>query len=388
MRRILARLEELWAESIDPADDLVYRTLLDALASGRDSATGGPTRTRGVFQKGQRMASLLASARFSFGRSAVVNVPRNAVYVNVGQYTPVVPQCLAWLDKRRDVKPVFMLHDVIPLENPECVSRTDLRAHRNIVRSIARYGAGLIVTTAHARETVSKALAGEGRPTIRTLSISLPLAEAFDLAPQPEPLLESIPYFVVCGAIEPRKNHLFLLKVWQTLCQSLESAPHLVIVGSPWWRGRSILDQISSCAATRGKIHHAAGLSTAALKPLVAGSLGLLTPSLTEGFGLPIVEALHLGTPVVASDIPAHREVVGDRGVLVDPNDVEAWRSAICALIFDPGRRPTARPATEAGRERFELSPRSASFSKRCERNFHAGRPASRFAGRNAWSAC
>ena len=212
------------------------------------------------------------------------------------------------------------------------------------------------MTTAHARETVSKALAGEGRPTIRTLSISLPLAEAFDLAPQPEPLLESIPYFVVCGAIEPRKNHLFLLKVWQTLCQSLESAPHLVIVGSPWWRGRSILDQISSCAATRGKIHHAAGLSTAALKPLVAGSLGLLTPSLTEGFGLPIVEALHLGTPVVASDIPAHREVVGDRGVLVDPNDVEAWRSAICALIFDPGRRPTARPATEAGRERFENS--------------------------------
>ena len=300
------------------------------------------------------MTSLLASTGFSFGRSAIAGVPQNAVYVNVGQYTPAIPQFLTWLDKRRDVKPVFMLHDVIPLERPECVSRTEARFHKTMVRSIARYAAGLIVTTAHAHETVLRALAAEGRSGIKTLSISLPLAEAFDSPTELEPLLANVPYFVVCGAIEPRKNHLLLSKVWRMLCQSSESAPHLVIVGAPRWRGQPILDQMFGCAATRGKIHHVAELSTPALKPLIAGSLGLLSPSLTEGFGLPIIEALHLGVPVVASDIPAHREVAGGRAILLDPNDDAAWGSAVAALSSDQSGQRVARSATDAIRERSE----------------------------------
>jgi glycosyltransferase involved in cell wall biosynthesis len=354
VRRGLGRLEELWAENIEPADDVAYRSLIGALASRRSNGPSNPRKAGGALQIARRIASSLQSTGFSFGRSAIASIPENAVYVNIGQYTSGVPQFLSWLNRRRDVKPVFMLHDAIPLERPELASRSDARFHKVIVRSIARHGAGLIVTTAHARETILKALAAAGRSGIKTLSIALPLAEAFDSAAEPEPLLENVPYFVVCGAIEPRKNHLLLLKVWETLCQSPDSAPHLVMIGSPWWRGRPILDQIFGCAATRGKIHHVAGLSTPAMKSLVAGSLGLLSPSLIEGYGLPIKEALHLGAPVVASDIPAYREVAGDRAILIDPNDSAAWQSAIVALSSDQNRRRAARSSSDPSRERSE----------------------------------
>ena len=245
------------------------------------------------------------------------------------------------------------------------MSRTEARFHKTMVRSIARYVAGLIVTTAHAHETILRALAAEGRSGIKTLSISLPLAEAFNSPTELEPLLANVPYFVVCGAIEPRKNYLLLSKVWRMLCQSSESAPHLVIVGAPRWRGHPILDQMFGCAATRGKIHHVAELSTPALKPLIAGSLGLLSPSLTEGFGLPIIEALHLGVPVVASDIPAHREVAGGRAGTARPQRRRGvGKRGRRAQFVDQSGQRVARSATDAIRERSEYLELSHSVSR------------------------
>jgi glycosyltransferase involved in cell wall biosynthesis len=350
VQRLLSRLEELWAENTDPAEDVVFREIVGALASGRSRGPGRPVKARGFRRKGQRIASLIGSTGFSFGRSAIESVPKNAVYLNIAQTSPAVPQFLGWLNRRRDVKPVFMLHDVIPLERPDYVSRTNARVHRTMVRSIARYASGLIVTTAHARETVLRALAAEGRSGMRTLGVTLPLAEAFDAPVEPEPRLQDIPYFVVCGAIEPHKNHLLLSEVWRRLCQSPEAAPHLVVIGIPWWRGKPILAEMFSSAETRGKIHHAAGLSTPAMKRLIAGSLGVLAPSLDEGFGLTILEALHLGAPVVASDIPPHREVAAGRATLLDPTDAAAWARAVISL--SSGRRDGERVARSAANAR------------------------------------
>ena len=194
VRRGLARLEELWAETKEPADDLAYQNLVGALAGRGCNPRRGPRNTVGGLRKGRRMASLLAATGFSFGRPAITSIPENAIYLNVGQYTIAIPQFMAWLNKRRDVRSALMLHDTIPLYVPELVSHNSARTHVTMVRSVARYGAGLIVTTAHARETILRALAAEGRSGIRTLSVALPLAETFDLggqagaAPQQHPV--------------------------------------------------------------------------------------------------------------------------------------------------------------------------------------------------------
>ena len=88
------------------------------------------------------------------------------------------------------------------------------------------------------------------------------------------------------------------------------------------------------------------------MKSLIASSLGMLAPSFAEGYGLPIVEALHLGVPVVASDIPAHREIAGHAAMLLDPIDGPAWRSAITALSARQSRPPNVRSAMDAQRKR------------------------------------
>ncbi len=350
--RGLHRLEELWAEKRARLDDPQYVAVCNELRGKRGVTMDVNKSKVDVLHKGQRMASLLSASGFSFGRSARLNVPKNSVYVNVGHYSLAIPPFLSWLQKRRDVKPIIMLHDTIPLDQAELVSPLNVRHHKNIVRSAARYAEGLIVTTAHARETVLASLAAEGRSEIKTLCVGLPLAEAFDSAPEPDPILENIPYFVVCGTVEPRKNHLLLLNVWRRLCASPGTAPHLIVIGSRGWHGGSILDQILRCETTRGRIHHVEGLSTQAMKALIAGSRGLLSPSFAEGFGLPIIEAIHLGVPIVASDIPAHREVAGQNAILLDPCDGPAWREAIRVLNMERNRMCSARSSIESSRKR------------------------------------
>jgi len=333
----LRRLEELWAERTEAPSDPLYAGIVQALTGRRNHANGaGGLNT---LSRLQRMASLLSSTGIALGRSGIKTIPTNSIYLNVGHYTLAVPSFLEWLNRRRDLKPIFMLHDTIPLDRPELVSSPGVRHHQEMVRSAAKFAAGLIVTTNHARDSILAALAAEGRSDIRVLSIALPLAESFDSPHFFNPLLDEVPYFVVCGTIEPRKNHRLLLDVWRQLCASDGSAPHLVVVGSLGWRGREIIGQMMCCEATRGRIHHVQGLSTQAMKSLIAQSRGLLSPSLAEGFGLPIVEALHLGAAVIASDIPAHREVAGDKATLLDPADPLAWRTAIEAVSRD-GKRP------------------------------------------------
>ena len=112
------------------------------------------------------------------------------------------------------------------------------------------------------------------------------------------------------------------------------------------------------CEATRGHVHHVEGLSTQAMKSLIAQSRGLLSPSLAEGFGLPIIEALHLGATVIASDIPAHREVAGDKARLLDPIEAPAWRTASEAVSRErkqPQRFGSSNEARRAREACFDL---------------------------------
>jgi glycosyltransferase involved in cell wall biosynthesis len=89
----------------------------------------------------------------------------------------------------------------------------------------------------------------------------------------------------------------------------------------------------------------AAGLCTAAVRRLMASARALLMPSLAEGFGLPIIEALSQGTPVIASDIPAHHEAgSGGNVVFCDPYDETAWCSALESMLAVPRSHPVGAP--------------------------------------------
>jgi glycosyltransferase involved in cell wall biosynthesis len=148
----------------------------------------------------------------------------------------------------------------------------------------------------------------------------------------------------VCGTIEPRKNHHLLLSVWNELiAQRGQHAPKLIIVGSPGWGAGPVLDLLERCRTLRDQVILAHGLSSPALRGLIAHAKALLMPSFAEGFGLPIIEALAVGTPVIASDLPAHREIAGNLAIYRDPTDCPGWLADVCMFTDGSGSAPEIR---------------------------------------------
>ncbi|KQU54801.1 hypothetical protein ASG72_04090 [Bosea sp. Leaf344] len=286
------------------------------------------------------MTSLLKATGIGFGTSVDTGLAPDTAYFNVGQITLAIPFLLRWLERRRDVRPLFMLHDVIPLETPEYVEPSAVKGHSAMVDQTARLAAGLIVTTQSAKAAVLGELHRRGSRQIPTLSLPLPVQAIFRQPADPDASLAHIPYFVVCGAIEHRKNQLMLLEVWRRLQRSGKDTPHLVIVGSAGWQGNLIRDRFERSTDVNKHIHVVSGLSTPALHRLMSGARGLLMPSFSEGFGLPVLEAGALGIPVVASDIPAHREIARPDTIFVDPIDGPGWGAAILSLLAS---KPPAR---------------------------------------------
>jgi glycosyltransferase involved in cell wall biosynthesis len=125
------------------------------------------------------------------------------------------------------------------------------------------------------------------------------------------------------------------------------------VVGSRWHTHDGVITMLEKCEAIKKHVVEIAGLPTPALRQLMAGARAVLMPSFAEGFGLPVMEALALGTPVIASDIAAHREVGRGLATYFSPIDGLGWRTAIAGLTAlpapgDQASRAAAYPAKTA----------------------------------------
>lgn len=322
--RWLDRLECHWAESIDACEDPVLRAVKQRLAGhrGRHGLDAG----RMIAARAARVREVLKVSGIAAGRSLVRTAPRDCIYVNVGQLGLSMQWLLNWLRSRPDVKPVFVLHDVIPIAAPEFVMRRATHYHGRMLDNAARFAAGMITTTSSAREGIVDELRQRGRNTMQVATVPLPVGPMFLQAAPADAELKEFNYFVVCGAIEPRKNHALLLDVWRSLVRKHgAAAPKLIIVGARGWGAEMVLHQIRCSTALRDHVILASGLSTPGLRSIVANACALLMPSFAEGFGLPIVEALAVGTPVIASDLASHCEAAGTMAIYRSPIDGLGW---------------------------------------------------------------
>jgi glycosyltransferase involved in cell wall biosynthesis len=236
---------------------------------------------------------------------------------------------------RLGAKPVFFVHDLIPLTHPEyCRPGEDAR-HARRMGTALDCAAGLIANSRHTLDALARHAQARGKP--------LPPAAVAWLAPglaapPPAPRPPGPPYFVVLGTIEPRKNHLLLLQLWRRLAERLgAAAPRLLVVGRRGWECENAVDLLERCAALRGLVVERPGYADAELAACLRHAQALLFPSFAEGYGLPLVEALAMGVPVIASDLPAFREIAGDVPDYLDPLDGKAWGEAVEAY---------ARPAS------------------------------------------
>jgi glycosyltransferase involved in cell wall biosynthesis len=135
-------------------------------------------------------------------------------------------------------------------------------------------------------------------------------------------------FILFVGTIEPRKNLLTLLEAWAML----RDRPDLVIVGGWGWNYGPIRDRISRLG---DHVHHLDALEPSYLPAVYNLALVLAHPAWYEGFGLPPLEAMACGTPVVVSDSSSLPEVVDGAGLIVPAGDAEAWRRALERVLGD-----------------------------------------------------
>lgn len=156
-------------------------------------------------------------------------------------------------------------------------------------------------------------------------------------------------FLLFVGTLEPRKNLSRLLEAY-ALASRQVSLPPLVLVGAPGWRSERILT-LARQLGVEGQLRFAGYVLREHLPGVYASARALLYPSLYEGFGLPPLEAMGCGTPVLASDVSAMPEVVGEAGVLVDPRNVREMAEGILRITQDETWR---RQAVQSGLERAQ----------------------------------
>jgi glycosyltransferase involved in cell wall biosynthesis len=263
----------------------------------------------------------------------------------------------------RHAAPVVTIHDLTYLRYPEMVTDASARYRHLVPRALRRGAVVCAPTAAVATEVAAEYGLGPDRLVVTPLGVD----DAWREAVPPDPgwlAAHGLPdrYLLFAGNREPRKNLPTLLTAYRDLLSTrvvgvgdgatptegagTTTVPTLVLVGPEGWGAT-----LDSAGIPPDKVRTLGYLPDPDLVRLVAGAAALVLPSLYEGFGLPALEALACGTPVVASGLPALREVLGDQAELVPPGDPAALAAALARVLDDPGGEAarTARQTRAAG---------------------------------------
>ena len=151
----------------------------------------------------------------------------------------------------------------------------------------------------------------------------------------------SVPYVIHLGTLEPRKNVRMLVRA-HARAAAIRGGLGLVLLGRRGWRHHEVLDEISQSPA-RDSVRWLGDVSDEVCAALVQDAAALAFPTLHEGYGLPAIEGMAAGIPVVLSDLAVLHEVGGSHAVYCDPHDESRWVEALLTAVDDPRARILAQ---------------------------------------------
>jgi glycosyltransferase involved in cell wall biosynthesis len=230
----------------------------------------------------------------------------------------------------RHAAQVVTIHDLFFLTNPERVRAEIRRDYPRLAGPHARAADAVITVSQYTRQLAIEQLGVDG-DRIYVCSPGAPVWPSLG----PEPRADRDGYILFLGTLEPRKNLDVILDAYTRLSRGARSVPPLVIAGRATPDARPWLDRLSQ-EPLKSHVSYRGYVEVDAREGLYGKARALVLPSFDEGFGLPALEAMAAGVPVVASNRGSLPEVVGTAGVLLDPIDVDAWAAAIERLATDP----------------------------------------------------
>jgi glycosyltransferase involved in cell wall biosynthesis len=257
---------------------------------------------------------------------------------NVGHSGLERPGYAQWL-VRKKVRPIIMVHDLIPITHPEFCRYGEDKRHVARMKNVLKTAAGIVTNSQATLDTLSRFAVLSGCAMPSTVA-ALPGGGILSLPPAPRPLAE--PYFVMLGTIEPRKNHWMVLQVWRHLIELHGPAtPRLIVIGRRGWKCENVVDLLERSSPLRDFVLERSDCLDAELVTYLHHAQALLFPSFAEGCGLPVIEALNLGVPVIASCLPVFLEIAGHVLEYLDPEDVKGWLACIEDYRFPDSPRRT-----------------------------------------------
>lgn len=242
---------------------------------------------------------------------------------------------------------VVTVHDLAFLRLPHTVQQETLdNLHARLPETLAKATAIIAVSQATARDL--QELLGVSPHRVHVIHEGVDPSFLRGAGEPPAELPRR--YLLFVSTLEPRKNLLGLFRGFQRAVEGGYPG-HLVLVGRWGWRTEEGQAELAA-SPVRDRILHLDYLPRTALTAVLRRAEALLMPSWLEGFGLPVVEAMACGVPVIASNVSSLPEVVGDAGILVDPTKPEAIGAAILKLAADPD---LAAQLGEKGKARARL---------------------------------
>lgn len=271
------------------------------------------------------MRGIGASARWRPERLAGMSLDGTA-YLNLSHRNLDDPRCLALLPRAARV--LCYLHDDIPLRSPAFAAPGAAEKFRHLLHGLPALRARIVTNSAASRNSILGSAAQDGLVLPQPAVVPPPVSATFTQRNGPSPAARR--FFLVPGLLTARKN----LGLLAEACRHMPNAPgfDIIFTGAPGLDAAKVLGLLDHIPAGI-RLLRAEGLSDHAMAQLMRASLAVLAPSLVEGFDFPVHEALAMGVPVIASDIPAHREYVAGFAELLDPRDAEGWSSALAAYL-------------------------------------------------------
>lgn len=235
---------------------------------------------------------------------------------------------------------VVTVHDAVPWTHPDTLTRRGVAWHRRMIERAARSADAVVVPTA----AVAAELAEHVTLTTRVIGEGVTSGLLTRLAAIPEWLPAR--YVLAIGTVEPRKGFDHLVRA---MARIDDPALPLLVAGQRGWGGIDLGRVADDSGFPRSRLRMLGPVDDDTLAAVLQRATVLAVPSLAEGFGLPVLEAMAAGVPVVHSDAPAIVEVAGNAGVVVPRKDVPALAAAIRSVAGNPLHRAEL---VAAGRQR------------------------------------
>lgn len=319
------------------AESTPVSTLTDAgPASDRASATGKA-------DAGKRQAALRALRAMLL---APIEPPSaGSWFLNTGHTGLDRPAYAAMIERLR-VRPLFVIHDLIPLSHPQFCRADEGRRHARRMNHALSLAKAIVCNSEATALALTEFAESQSLPmppaTVALLGLNSPDTMSRMQASLRAPI--DAPYFLMLGTIEPRKNHLLMLQVWQRLIERLGPVtPKLVLIGQRGWECEHVGRMLDRTPMLARHVLLPGRCEDRQMMQWMLHSRALLFPSFAEGFGLPVAEALQLGVPVIASDLPVFREFASTLPEYLDPLDAPGWLRAIEAYASAGHRRRERR---------------------------------------------